>query len=174
MKIYFDMDGVLAHFDAMRPNDKDLNHPSDELPPEKRAAKKRFWLEIEQQENFWRDIPKMGNIEELLSVAAAIGEIFILSKTPSANHFIGGEKYVEFVANEKRNWILKNLNKYFDAEHIIICNRKKGEFFNPTKDDVLIDDRPENIKEWGEHGGSGILFTDVKDCIDRLKNYKTI
>ena len=170
MKIYFDMDGVLAHFDAMRPNDKDLNHPSEDLSPEKRAAKKLFWQEIEKQPNFWRDIPVMVNIEYLLKTAFDMGEIFVLSKTPGPQKFIGGQKYVDFVASEKRKWIAKNLNKFFDEKHVIICDGPKGELIHPTKTDILVDDRQENINEWESHGGRGVLFINAADAVKRMKN----
>lgn len=171
MKIYFDMDGVLVHFDAMRPNDKNLNHPSKELSPEMRAAKKQFWLDIEQQPNFWREIPEMPRIEQLLNVAKDKGEIFVLSKTPSAKHFIGGQKYVDFVADEKRKYVLKHFNNFFDDKHIIICDGDKGKLIKPTKNDILIDDRQENINEWETHGGRGILFT---NAILTMKKLRTI
>ena len=173
MKIYFDMDGVLANFDAMRPNNKDLNHPSGELSPEKRAAKKAQWQEIEKQPNFWHDIPVMENIEYLLSTAFDIGELFVLSKMPGAEKFVGGQKYVDFVANEKRKWIVANLNKFFDAKHVIACNGPKGKFMHPTKSDILVDDRAENIDEWESSGGVGVLFTNVIDTTNKLKNMHT-
>ena len=169
MKIYFDMDGVLAHFDAMRPDSANLNHPSEDLSPDQRAMKKQFWLDVEKQDNFWRDIPKIPNIEQLLTTAKSMGEIFVLSKTPSAKHFIGGQKYVDFVADEKRKWILKHLNDFFDAAHIIICDGAKGELMQPAADDILVDDRIENIKEWESHGGRGVLFTNAIDTINALK-----
>lgn len=168
MKIYFDMDGVLAHFDAMRPNDKDLNHPSEDLSPEQRTAKKLFWQEIEKQPNFWRDIPVMPNTEYLLKTAFDIGEIFVLSKTPGAKKFVGGQKYVDFVANEKHKWITKHLNKFFDAKHVIICDGPKGELIHPNNKDILVDDRQENINEWESHGGVGVLFTNAVDTANRL------
>lgn len=174
MKIYFDMDGVLVHFDAMRPNDKNLNHPSKELSPEMRMAKKQFWLDIEQQPNFWRDIPEIQGIEQLLKVAKQSGEIFVLSKTPSAKHFIGGKKYVEFVANEKREYILKHFGDFFDNKHIIICDGAKGELIKPANDDILIDDRNENIIEWQIHGGQGILFINAIDTVNKLKTLKSL
>ena len=166
------MDGVLAHFDAMRPNDKDLNHPSEELSAEKRAAKKLFWQEIEKQSNFWHDIPLMANIEQLLSVAKSMGEIFVLSKTPGANKFVGGEKYVAFVASEKRKWIAEHLNRFFDAKHVIICDGAKGALIHPRKMDILVDDRLENIDEWVSHGGRGVLFTNAIDTTSRLNLLK--
>lgn len=170
MKIYFDMDGVLVNFDAMRPNNTDLNHPSADLSPEKRIQKKQFWQQIEQEPNFWHDIPSMPNIEHLLSVSSTLGEIFVLSKTPGAHHFINGEKYVEYVANEKRKWIADNMGKYFDTEHTIICDGAKGELIRPSKTDILIDDRPENITEWESHGGTGIVFTNAIDVAQKLQD----
>lgn len=161
MKVYFDMDGVLVNFSAMCPNDTNLNHPSETLSDEKRAAKKLFWQNIEKQPNFWRDIPMMANIEYLLTTAADIGEIFVLSKVPGAEKFIGGQNYVDFVAGEKRKWIAKHMNKFFDAKHIIICDGPKGKLIRPNKTDVLIDDRQENINEWESVGGRGILFNDA-------------
>ncbi len=168
MKIYFDMDNVLAHFDAMRPNDTDLNHPSAELSPEKQAAKKQFWRNIEQDKNFWSDIPVMPNIKTLLLTTQNMGENFVLSKTPGAKHFIGGQQYVDFIADEKRKWILKNLNEFFDIKHIIICDGAKGELIHPSATDLLIDDRQENIIEWTEHGGRGILFKNALDARTKI------
>ena len=162
------MDGVLANFDFMNPNSADLNHPSEDLSPEQRAAKKQFWLDIEKRPDFWHDIPVMDNIERLLNAAKSNGEIFILSKTPSAKHFVNGEKYVKYVADEKRKWVLKHLGKFFDTEHIIICDGQKGKLIHPTKEDILIDDRYENISEWESHGGRGILFTNATDTAEIL------
>ena len=169
MKIYFDMDGVLVDFDSARPDTSDFNHPSEELSPEMRAAKKQFWRDIEQQENFWRDIPVMANAERLLTLAQSVGEIFILSKTPSAKHFVTGQKYVDFVADEKRKWVLKHLGKFFDEEHIIICDGNKGELAKPSAEDILVDDRRENIVEWESCGGRGIRFANSVDAIQNLK-----
>ena len=48
MNLYFDIDGVLADFDSMTSGAAELNHPSSEMTPEMREAKKKFWLNIEQ------------------------------------------------------------------------------------------------------------------------------
>ncbi|MBR5904116.1 MAG: hypothetical protein IKZ49_01120 [Alphaproteobacteria bacterium] len=169
MKIYFDMDGVLVDFDSMRPNSSNLNHPSQELSEQERELKRQFWLNIEKQDNFWANIPEIKDIKNVLDIAKSMGEIFVLSKTPGAKHFVGGQNYVNYVADEKRKWILKNLNQYFDENHIIICDGKKGELINPTKEDILVDDREENITEWESHNGRGILFVNSSDAVKKLK-----
>lgn len=168
MNIYFDMDGVLADFDAATGNAKDLNHPTSELSPEKQAEKNQFWLNIEQNHTFWADLPVMENIKDLLNVAKSKGEIFVLSKIPGAKHFVTGQDYVDFVASEKRKWILKNLGNFFDCEHIIICDADKGKLIQPSVNDILIDDRPENIIEWQLCGGRGIVFMNSIDTIKEL------
>ena len=40
---------------------------------------------------------------------------------------------------------------------------------HPTSDDILVDDRIENINEWAEHGGRGILYTDAINTAQKIK-----
>lgn len=162
------MDDVLVDFKSACPDSSDLNHPSTELSPQQRELKRQFWLNIEKQPEFWAKLPINKDIKLMLSKAKSVGEIFVLSKTPGAKHFVNGQKYVDYVKDEKRKWILKNLGEYFDKEHIIICSGKKGELIKPTKTDILVDDRPENITEWESHGGTGILFLKASDIIKKL------
>ena len=163
------MDGVLVDFNSVRPNASNLNHPSQELSEQDRELKRQFWLNIEKQDNFWAEIPMMKDIKNVLDIAKSMGELFILSKTPGAKHFIGGQNYVNYVADEKRKWVLKNLGQYFDDNHIIICDGNKGELINPSSEDILVDDRNENIIEWESHNGRGILFINSDDAVKKLK-----
>ncbi len=175
MKIYFDMDGVLVNFDTNAAGGANLNHPSETLSPELKALKTQFWQKIEQNKNFWHDIPVMPRITELLSTAKQYSELFVLSKTPGAHHFVSGQTYVDFVANEKRNWIAEHLSEFFDANHVIICDGAKGKLIHPTKDDILVDDRKENIDEWISQGGTGVLFKnaiDAKNLLIETINHK--
>ncbi len=169
MTFYFDMDGVLADFDSSAPkNSQSLNHPSESMSDTEKQAKKQFWQTIEQNKNFWRDIPVFAGVKEVLKSAQAKGEIFVLTKTPSAKHFVGGQDYVDFVTKEKIDWILKNMAEFFDKKHIIVCDGKKGALINPTADDILIDDRAENITEWEQHNGRGILFDEISRVIKEI------
>ena len=99
----------------------------------------------------------------------------IYAERINRNKFVGGQKYVDFVANEKRKWIANNLSKFFDAKHVVICDCPKGGLIHPSNKDVLVDDRQENIKEW--EGGIGVLFTNAIDTEKRLillKNHAKI
>ena len=169
MKFYFDMDGVIVNFNLMAPNSSTFNHPSETLDEAVRAAKTQFWLTVEQNPNFWRDIPMIPKADYMLSVAHEYGEIFVLSKTPGAKHFVGGQNYVNFVADEKRKWIATHLPYFFDKEHVIICDSSKGKLIKPTFDDILVDDRQENIADWIKHGGRGILFRSAQDTVDKIQ-----
>ena len=163
------MDGVIANFDSMLPGSAKFNHPSEHLSEKERAGKTQFWQTVEQTPNFWADMPVIKDSEHMLSVARDKGEIFVLSKTPGAKHFKSGQKYVDFVASEKIKWVLKKLPGFFDKSHIIICGKSKGAFMHPTPDDILVDDRIENINEWAEHGGRGILYTDAISTAQKIK-----
>jgi 5'(3')-deoxyribonucleotidase len=170
-KIYFDMDGVLVDFPQN--TDVNTNRPTQFLDKSARTAKKKMWQDIEQNTHFWRDLPEIPNIKTMLRCAMNMGEIFVLSKTPNAKNFIAGQDYVNFIANEKRIWILKKLPIFFDDKHIIICDTPKGELIKPDLNHILVDDRIDNIQEWENAGGIGVLFNrDIPSVVARLHDVK--
>jgi len=159
INIYFDMDGVLANFKLAAHDIPGLvNHPSNKLGTSERQAKIDAWHQVEKNPTFWRNLLQIEYATYMLNTASKIGNIFVLSKAPGASKFINGEQYVKFVETEKRNWILHNFPQFFDNEHIIICTTPKTQIIHPTYNDWLIDDRPENISEWINAEGRGILF----------------
>ena len=175
-KIYFDMDGVLADFDksadAIFPRTINLNLSGSDLADQLRLQKQERWKRIEASPYFWRDIPQIPNVIELLNIADKMGELFILSKTPATKYFSTGETYTNFVVAEKKNWVLKNFAKYFKEQNIIITNIDKDKLIKPTINDILIDDRIQNITKWRNAGGTGILFTSPQDTISALSDFK--
>lgn len=159
LKFYFDMDNVLVNFNAGIPKYAiNTNRPSKKLNDQEHANKKKMWLEIERNHDFWRNLPAMRDANLMLITARIYGELFILSKTPSAKNFMNGQEYVKFIADEKREWILRNMGEFFDDKHIIICDTDKAKFMNPSWRDVLIDDRQDSVLEWSKFGGHSIHF----------------
>ena len=160
------MDGVLVNFNSHIPQYAiNTNRPSEKLDSDTRSAKVRMWHEIENTPTFWHDLPINDGILPVLDTTKNIGELFVLSKTPGASNFVTGDKYVDFVANEKRNWIQHNLGNYFDKEHVIICTGAKGKLMSPSQFDILVDDRIDNIDEWRNSGGRCVHFTSAKDAL---------
>ena len=172
MIIYFDMDGVLADFDAaVVPYSQaglNLNNQSERLEEDARAAKRARWQRIEQATNFWADIPVVDGIRDLLSLARDKGELFVLTTVPGAKNFVGGTDYVDFIDAQKRAWIARHMPEFFDDAHVITARMPKHELIHPSSADLLIDDRPANIEDWCAAGGRGILFRDVKSAIKEL------
>jgi hypothetical protein len=75
-------------------------------------------------------------------------------------------KPAERNAQQKREWVKKNITGYKDV-FTVVASRSKAEFAWP--DAVLIDDRMKSIGPWREKGGIGILHTSAEDSIRQLK-----
>jgi hypothetical protein len=66
----------------------------------------------------------------------------------------------------KKKWVEKEL----PGVHLILRMAEyKKEFASPEA--ILIDDRKENIDNWKDAGGIGILHKSAEDTIKQLKNY---
>jgi hypothetical protein len=65
----------------------------------------------------------------------------------------------------KHDWVEREL----PGVHLILRSAKnKKEFASPTS--ILIDDRDDNISDWINAGGIGILHKSAKDTISQLKD----
>lgn len=173
MNLYFDMDGVLADFDcaARRFNiSGDLNKTLRNLPADAQLQKLARWRAIESDRSFWSDMPVMDGIFAVLDAASKCGELFVLSSAPSAKNFAGGVGYVDFVESEKRAWIARYMSMCFDAQNVIITRIAKEKRVPPTQNDILIDDRVENVADWIAAGGRGIVFTSPAQAIQAIKD----
>ena len=144
MKLYLDMDGVVANFDEKVCEYQHL----DEQP----------WLTVP---HFFRELNPIGNpnfeIERLLK--RQWNEIFILSKVEVRDTLSR--------VMDKIIWIQKNLPA-IPLENIIIVpyHESKLDYIkgNIDKSYTLIDDYSPNLIEWEQAGGNAIKF--------RLGNHK--
>lgn len=172
MKIYFDMDGVLADFDvaaqAIDGQAGAFNQQTKTMTAAARAAKQMRWRRIEEKKDFWANIPVLAGARDMLRVAAKIGELFVLTKVPGAKNFVAGDAYVDFVEAQKREWIARYLADFFDDAHVIVARIPKEELLHPGTTDLLIDDRDGNIADWCAAGGRGIVFHDAGGVIKDL------
>lgn len=75
--------------------------------------------------------------------------------------------YSEFEADEKRKYISKYIS---DVDFIIVPYYiNKNDAVNP-KNNILIDDYEENIINWNNAGGIGILFNNTQEILKLLNN----
>jgi len=175
IKIYFDLDGVLADFEQAETavsQGVDFNRSSGLLSDEQKRAEAEFWRKIEGTD-FFKNIPPMAGADRLLKAARKIsGEnMFVLSRAPKPEKFAAGETEQARVAEQKREWVLARFGAYFTRSRIFIAldGAKEKMIAHPQKWDILIDDRPETVDGWTAAGGAGVVFSSPKDAEGRLK-----
>ena len=139
-KIFLDMDGVLVDFDqqfkeltGMMPREFESKHSSDE-----------FWGAIDGAGvGFWRGMKWMPGGEALYNRAAQFDHALLSSPSRSEVSKIG-----------KRLW---RRDKTPNTKLILSRSYLKKNYAAPNH--ILIDDREDNIKQWRDAGGIGILYT---------------
>ena len=144
-RLFLDLDGVLADFDA---GARDLLG----MPPaefEARHGLREFWRRIARAPNFYGTLPEMSDARRLFDAVEHL-EPTILTGLPLGN----------WAAPQKITWAAE----HFPAVPIITCMaRDKHKFMEPG--DVLVDDR-ENHRAAYER--EGVVFVHHKDAEDSL------
>ena len=146
--IFCDMDGVLADFDA------GFKSKFGVLPAD--VSRRKMWKCVLIVENYWLNLPKMKDADDLFNYLNRIGFTILTGVPP--------EDYAR-AELEKRMWMKKNYNK----EQDVICCLSKDKHKYLNKGDILIDDLPKNINKWEKKGGIGILHNSAEATIDKLK-----
>lgn len=151
MKIYFDMDGVLAdfqgHFKKHYPHIEDPWDLGDD----------EFWPMVKAIPNFWEDLPMMPNAKELFQFAKENHTIEILS-SPSSHD--------DRSFDGKIKWVRKHLG---DDIRVNLVTRKYKQLFAQDKRCVLIDDIKKTCDEFKQKGLS-IHYLNAKQALSDLKS----
>jgi len=152
LKIFVDMDGVLADFVQGVESPEFLNGP---LTHDAEYDTRKIEL---SNKGLFLKLPKMSDMNDLVDHIKSSGEYWeILTATGDVNR--------QRVAADKYTWIRKNV----DSDVLVTCTIKgkhKAAFAKPNH--VLIDDRLENIKAWNMAGGVGILHKNAQETISKL------
>ena len=161
--IYSDYDGVLVDF--YRGCREALGKPWDDPSwntKEKKDLRRKI---ISATPHFWENLPVERDYDQYWG--------FIKNFNP---HILTA--YAEWdEANSKHGkvlWNAKHTRVPHDRLHVVLRESKKyfakdhdGSHFG--RPNILIDDFPQNIKEWDAAGGIGILHTSAALSISRLK-----
>ena len=159
MKIYFDMDGVLADFDGgvqelcgmpALPNYGSRSSEEDRL----------MWEEIRKVDHFYGKLRPLPGAREMFQALREKYECEILTGVPKP------ERGIHQAGQDKIDWVAKYLGT--DIPVHIVFRREKIQYCT-GKDTVLIDDLAETIRVWKEQGGTGILHTDPESTLKELK-----
>jgi hypothetical protein len=180
MKVYLDMDGLLANlFDAValkytKDNPKGPKHYKQLTDPEKKIAKK-IWYDRDHfvenfgdVEKFFANLPTFGPLTDAIidTVVKEAGGYSICS-CPAG---------IDKQASEagKRIWIHKHLNPLPDEMSFVTDKTINAINKETGKPNVLIDDFPKYIKAWEAAGGIPIeMRTDSYSTPEEVRAFLT-
>ena len=153
-RIYCDMDGVLCDFDTRF---KTLN--PDHISPgeyETKYGKEKFWdfIDVETGVKFWVGIPWMKDGKELWDFIKKYDPTLLSAPSKRSVSRLG-----------KRLWVKNNI----PGAKLILAYAENKKNYAKGPNDILIDDRADNIMSWESKGGTGIFHKDAASTIEALK-----
>ena len=150
MKVFLDMDGVLADFDSPIINQfgskKEWNDRWDLLDP-----------------NFFHDLNKLPDDDKLVEYVRGLFDVHVLTAIPKKGKFDGARK-------QKYAWCYNHYKIY--PSYIHVCFRSEKQFFaveEALQPNILIDDNAKNVAEFKAKGGIAILHTSTDQSIKELQ-----
>ncbi|MDY0385973.1 MAG: hypothetical protein RBT65_02345 [Methanolobus sp.] len=156
-KIYLDMDNVITDFDNA------CNSISSGLIKLHSSDRDEFWKIIRFQGiTFWSEMSWKEDGRELVDYLLNYNTT-ILSAHPNPKR----GSVAEFSKKGKYDWLAREIGKDF-ADKAIICRRLDKKMYS-FPDCILVDDNAENIENWEEGGGIGILHYATENTIDKLE-----
>ena len=166
-----DMDGVLVNF--IQGCHEFLKKPWDSYRT-KEQKDQRGKAVFESGPHFWENLPPMGDYQHLWSYIHPYNPK-ILTAYPSGHNKDCNlnEKSTEYAKVGKWEWCKKYLRIPYSNFHCIARQHKQEyatRVYNGSiVSNILIDDTPENIKEWINNRGHGILHKNSNETILQLK-----
>lgn len=147
MKLYVDLDQVLANFDA--------GYEALTGAPPCREADNADWAKMAAADNFYLNLPPMPDAMQLWGYIERYCPI-VLTGIPYS---------VPNAAQNKREWVWKNLMA--DAQ-VITC-RSADKCLQAEPGDILIDDWEKYKDKWVAKGGVWVTHVSAADTIRQLK-----
>jgi hypothetical protein len=155
MRLFCDMDGVLADFD--RGYEIVMGRPITERDYHKEWSQEDWDLLHRTAPTFFRDLPPMPDMFELWE--------YIRRHDPTILTGVPRELTSSVTSNQKTDWSAR----MFGPQQPIICCRSKEKFHHCRPGDVLIDDWPKYKHLWEGAGGIWVTHTSASATIARLK-----
>jgi len=141
-RVYLDLDGVMADFDAHFPAVFGFDHRMNRLGDDE------LWAKINSHPSYFRDMPLCPGALDFYKSIEHLSPI-ILTACPKSNY--------AHAAQQKRAWVRAHLPG--SATVLPVMGGINKPLFMHAQGDILIDDYKRNIAAWNEAGGTGILHT---------------
>ena len=149
--VYCDMDGVLCDFEDRFKEFTGMSCREYET----KYSTKVFWDAIGKEGvEFWSKMPWMDDGKQLWDYIAKYNPTMLSAPSWDPSSKIG-----------KREWVKENLTPNTD---VILVNKKDKQLY-AGENKILIDDRTDNISDWKNAGGIGILHKTATQTINELK-----
>lgn len=143
--VYFDLDGVLF--------DLDLEYNLRFGHSARKADGSVFWPKVKTVPDFFRNLPLMPGAMDLWNAVP-----------PERRRILSAvARSIPECATQKREAVHTHFDIPDEHIHLVEGREKKKEFCRPG--DFLIDDREDNIEEWVEAGGTGLLYTPARHSV---------
>ncbi len=151
MRIYLDLDGVIADFD------KHFKDTFDSEPND--WPDSQMWKMINSYETFYADLPLMPDAQRFFwDLQVYCEEVIILTACPKSNY--------KNAALQKREWVRKHISR--NVTILPVMGGANKALFMHSTDDVLIDDMKKNCDSWEELGGRAIVHKTIEQTIEEL------
>lgn len=153
MKIFVDLDGVLADFDseAARLLGRSFTKGDNEI-----------WKTLSDHPNFFRRLPQMPDAIKLwVYLQENFSDIEILTAIPRNGT-------LPTAAIDKRYWVAQHFG---DEAKVNTCFAVEKQRYCTGPDCILIDDNVKNIFQWSQRGGLGVFHVSAKETISCLEWY---
>lgn len=148
MKVYFDMDGVLADFAG---GFREMC--GKDAPVQGTSADDEVYDAIRSTPHFYRRLKPYDDMLQLFRKLRDTGNVDCIILTGLPKPYRG----IEDAEPDKRGWVDEYLGP--DTEFIAVDRRHKADY---AEGNILIDDYPPNIEEWEAAGGRGVLPDDLR------------
>ena len=159
MRVYLDMDGVLADFIAGYNEIAGTDYKTNEEIPK---AKSDPTFEKIVGTDFYARLPKLANADRLVRMVVDRAGEYSICSSPLRNDYENSKKH-------KTAWIQQHLDPQ-PEEIVITPNKGKYAVSADGVPNLLIDDRMKVINEWRAAGGIAIQYVGGQDSLDSVQD----
>jgi len=153
MRLFLDMDGVLADFDQ---HHEDMLGWRSSRYDTAAGGRDLDWDRIREVQGFFLNIPPMKDMNVLWGFAEPRGPIVLTG--------IPGDSVPE-AADNKRLWVAKHLGPSVP----VICCKASEKYRHCLPGDVLVDDWDKYRERWRNAGGTFITHTSAVESVRQLE-----